>query len=187
MRKKTYPLVVSRLLGEAIARTGLADAAEIGVARGETSALLLREHPLLVLWMVDPWLYDPKYMALLGLRSNKMLGSQAAWDRVHRQALKATDFAAGRTRVLRMGSLEAAAHVGDASLALAFVDAVHTLEAVRADAAAWWPKVAPGGVLCGDDYCIGKVRKAAEQWAASAGVGPLEREDKVWWAVKLNV
>ncbi len=184
MRQKRYPLVLSRLVGEAIARTGIAAAAEIGVARGETSALLLRNHPGLLLWLVDPWLHDPKYMALLGLHSNKILPNQAAWDRVYDQALANTEFAAERRRVLRVGSLEAAPRLADNSLALVFIDGVHSYEAVQADAMAWWPKLVLGGTLAGDDYCIGKVRKAAERWAASIGVGPLRTDDKVWWAVK---
>ena len=106
MRAKRYPAVLSRLLGEAIARTGISAAAEVGVARGETSALLLREHPSLFLWMADPWLYDPKYMALLGLHSNKILPDQAAWDRVYGLAEANTQKAVATTAKVEAERLE---------------------------------------------------------------------------------
>lgn len=185
MKLQGFMLVVRDLVGEAIASTGQSPpaAAEIGVARGQTSALLLRSYPTLRLHMVDPWSYDPAYMATLGLRSNTQLSTQEAWDEVHRMAMAATDFAADRRTVWRTTSLEAARQVADASLSLVFIDAVHTASAVATDVAAWWPKVMPGGIMAGDDYCIGAVRKAAHVWAARTGLS-LELRDKVWWVWK---
>jgi predicted O-methyltransferase YrrM len=49
-------------------------------------------------------------------------------------------------------SLEAAAEITDGSLDLVFIDADHSGAAVRADIAAWQPKLKPGGILSGHNY-----------------------------------
>jgi hypothetical protein len=49
-------------------------------------------------------------------------------------------------------SLNAAAGYEDEYFDWVYLDADHTYEAVKADIAAWWPKVASGGVLSGHDY-----------------------------------
>jgi predicted O-methyltransferase YrrM len=54
---------------------------------------------------------------------------------------------------LRMGDSHLQAMTFDnESIDLVFVDADHEYEAVKADIAAWWPKVKHGGVLAGHDY-----------------------------------
>jgi hypothetical protein len=58
----------------------------------------------------------------------------------------------GTVRLMTMDSAEAAALFPDAGLDFVFIDADHHADAVRRDLAAWWPKVAPGGVLAGHDY-----------------------------------
>jgi predicted O-methyltransferase YrrM len=49
-------------------------------------------------------------------------------------------------------SVEAARHFQNGSLDFVFLDADHTYESVKADLAAWWPKVRPGGILAGHDF-----------------------------------
>lgn len=48
----------------------------------------------------------------------------------------------------------AAPNFENESLDLVFIDADHSYEAVKADIAAWEPKVRPGGILCGHDYGV---------------------------------
>ena len=40
----------------------------------------------------------------------------------------------------------------DGSLDFVYIDGDHTLKGTNTDLAAWWPKLRPGGWLCGDDY-----------------------------------
>jgi hypothetical protein len=55
-------------------------------------------------------------------------------------------------QLLIADSLAAAARFDDDSLAWVHIDARHDYASVRADIAAWAPKVVPGGWLSGDDY-----------------------------------
>ena len=178
---------IGDLLERAAGSTGQSPlvSVEIGVAMGEASAYFLRRFPVLRHVMVDPWRFMPEYMKWLGLRSNKMLSTQAAWDAVYEAAVRATDFAADRRMILRMKSLDAAPTIADRSVCLIFIDGEHTFEAVTADCGAWWPKVAPGGILAGDDWCIARVSRAARAWAASAGL-QTTLVGKVWHVEKLK-
>ena len=58
----------------------------------------------------------------------------------------------GYYTAIRLTSLEAADLYPDASLDFVLIDAAHDYDSVKADIAAWLPKVKPGGVLAGDDY-----------------------------------
>ena len=49
-------------------------------------------------------------------------------------------------------SYNAATTFGDESQDMIFLDADHSYEAIKQDIEAWYPKVIPGGVLCGHDY-----------------------------------
>ncbi len=64
---------------------------------------------------------------------------------------------------LRLPSLEAATRFDDDSCALALVAARHQYAEVRADIMAWWPKVASGGILAGDDYEWPDVQRAVHE------------------------
>jgi cephalosporin hydroxylase len=53
---------------------------------------------------------------------------------------------------VRMASVDAAKQYDDNSLDVVFIDAGHSYEDVKADIAAWMPKVKHGGYLSGHDY-----------------------------------
>lgn len=87
-----------------------------------------------------------------------------------------------------MPSLEAAATFGDDSVDLVYLDADHRYEAVRADIAAWWPKVKPGGLLMGHDYGPGSpgVMRAVEERFRDGRVYGFELSAGRWrvWKVR---
>lgn len=181
-RRKPWLDFVSDLVGKAVSAVGDVEpkAAEVGVAIGELSARLLKDHPAIHLWMVDPWQYMPEYMQWLGLRSKSRLSSQEAWDAVYAGAVGATAFAADRRTILRMKSVEGAQQIPDNSLSFVLIDAEHTQAAVNADCKAWWPKLKPGGCLAGDDICIARVKRAAIDWEIETGK-KREGWGKIWW------
>ncbi len=154
--------------------------AEIGVWKGATTAALLRAFPDLVLLAVDPW--D------LGVRNRyykrKMLLRKAEFER-------ATAFASARLQVFYGFSVAAASAVADGSLCFAFIDGDHLYAAVKADLAAWWPKIRSGCVLCGHDYDGPydrrgefQVKPAVDSWAAEAGLQIRTLPGCVWWVRK---
>ncbi len=73
-------------------------------------------------------------------------------------------------------SWDAAADFEDASLDAVFIDANHSVEAVRKDIAAWLPKIKPGGMLCGHD--IDESGVAAAVWGAFGK--DIEVEKRCW-------
>jgi len=123
--------------------------AEIGVMKGNFSATLLREWHGRELLSVDPWLEVPE-------------------NEGHARAVLAP-FGA-RSRILTMTSEQAAAQVPDGELDFAYIDALHDYASVRADLAAWFPKIRPGGILAGHDYPEPGVRAAVHEFAAAHGL-----------------
>ena len=81
-------------------------------------------------------------------------------------------------------SMEAAEDFGDGSLDFVYIDANHKYVNVSLDLRAWWPKVRPGGVLCGHDYFThGAVKKAVDDWAATNDLYVFST-DPDWWIFK---
>ena len=64
---------------------------------------------------------------------------------------------------LKMPSVAAAKLFEDKTLNFVFIDADHTCDAVKADIAAWRPKIKPGGTLAGHDWnTYGSVQQAVK-------------------------
>lgn len=70
-----------------------------------------------------------------------------------------------QVQLWRGHSLEMIPRLPDRTVAFAYIDADHLFDAVLADLEAMLPKMAPGGWLCGHDYCcsdkFGVVRAVA--------------------------
>jgi predicted O-methyltransferase YrrM len=86
-----------------------------------------------------------------------------------------------------MESLAASTLFADGSVDVVWLDADHSYEAVKADIAAWLPKIRPGGVLGGDDWAFEGVEKAVREscprYVLGDGVRGAARWP--WWMVRV--
>lgn len=127
--------------------------AEIGVATGNLSKYLLRNHKSLTLYMVDSWL--PGTDQPDHYRNTRDTNAHVPADK--QEDRKSAAYAVvqkhkKRARIIKMDSVAAAETFPAGALDLAFIDADHSYEGIKADIEAWRGKVAPGGWLGGHDY-----------------------------------
>lgn len=120
-------------------------AAEIGVYRGAFSAKNLL-HWQGEYHMIDAWAFRP------GDPKDKNYASDKTNEANRKMAEHVTAFAGARARTIQARSIDAARQYPAGYFDWAYVDALHTREALTADLHAWWTALRPGGLLSGDDY-----------------------------------
>lgn len=137
--------------------------AEVGVFRGDYSKTIIHANPSSLV-LVDPWKHQESYPD----------GDLANIDDVEFEKLyvEVKRLESPTVAVMRMSSRDAAASTEDESLNFVYIDARHDKESVLDDILAWWPKIAPGGWLCGHD-CAGRwgveVQAAISDFLATQG------------------
>lgn len=145
--------------------------AEIGVLRGRVFGHLLETCPDLTMIAVDQWKQLPDN-GEPGLETYRKFNMAT----VRRQAVGVAARFPGRCKVEEGPSTEVAKIVPNESLDFVFIDALHTERAVRADIAAWMPKVKPGGYLTGHDWHRPEVRLVLDDML----VGWAQHPESVW-------
>lgn len=124
--------------------------AEIGVFNGGFAREILKRNPAR-LYLVDPWVHQAEET----YPDDSNL-SQDEFDRMH-ASLKSEFAPDPRVEIIRAYSLQASERFEAGSLDFVYIDANHTLEHCLVDIALWYPKVRPGGWICGHDFTSGKV------------------------------
>ncbi len=140
---------------------------EVGVEQGFFSRVILKENQPRELYLVDAWAAQPG-------TEWQMLDPVARSD--HEQNFMRVRRLFSHQKevtILRALSVPAAALFADESLDIVYLDADHLRTAE--DIAAWWPKIRPGGWLCGHDYTHGlfswvTVKEAVDTWIAETGL-----------------
>ena len=152
---------------------------EIGVNKGDYSALLLEHWRGRLLVSVDAWSVeteeDPAAPQV----------AQPEHDRLFAEASAKLARFGSRSEIRRATSTEAAARVAPQSADFVYIDARHDYESVAADIAAWLPAVRPGGLLAGHDYYNGErygqmygVKQAVDELCAARNLSlALTRRD----------
>ncbi|MEO1490963.1 MAG: class I SAM-dependent methyltransferase [Pseudomonadota bacterium] len=129
--------------------------AEIGVWQGDLSAEILRRARPGLLHLIDPW------------QARDDVSHREAWYSADRgidvdgvYAAVCTRFAEqiadGSVVIHRAPSTEALAAMKDNSLDWIYIDGDHSFDAVSADLDSAYRVVKPGGLICADDYRLGK-------------------------------
>lgn len=129
-------------------------AIEIGTWRGDFANLMCSKLQPNKFYAVDPFALYEGYTDKPDVNE---FGNQTNLDRLAEQVNKrvANMLPDGRSQLLREMSCNAVKQFADNSVDVVYVDADHKYEPVLADIRAWYAKVKPGGILCGDDYISG--------------------------------
>jgi predicted O-methyltransferase YrrM len=140
--------------------------AEIGVAMGYFSDILLKNSDISILYSIDPWsTFDNE------IYRDADNVSQDQFDRNYNTAVRVLEKHGERSKILRMTS-EAASRLFKAeTLDFIFIDANHSYGECIKDLELWWPKLRKGGVFAFHDYVnaeIGQtiygVKKAVDEF-----------------------
>lgn len=112
---------------------------EVGVDRAEWASLFLGRFPQCTQWWgVDAYAPFPE--------------QQFPRDADYQTAVARLLPHAGRTKLIRLPSVEAAVLFPAGAVDFVYIDAAHDHESVRADLEAWYPKLGPKGILAGHDF-----------------------------------
>lgn len=138
-------------LGDLCNELGITKAVEIGTHQGVfADQFLSRFFGTLI--CVDPWHCDspPPYEHFLPYYVPNSPSRQ--FDMEIAKVVLASKHP-GKSQLWKMTSLEASSRITDESIGFVYIDGLHDLPHVKEDLAAWWPKVQPGGIIAGHDYC----------------------------------
>lgn len=149
------------------AELGFTKGAEIGVAEGNYSEVLLKANPNLHLLLVDPW---------HAYSSNPQNKSKEKNEYAYNETLRKTA-AYPNVKLDMRYSMDAVRDVADDSLDFVYIDAHHSYPFVMEDIITWSRKVRSGGIVSGDD-----VYQLNEKW----GAGPMEAVYHYTSAMKIN-
>jgi len=132
---------------EFINSSGVQQAAEIGVYRGDFALTLLQSCPGLArYYMIDPW----KHLTDWNKPANH---PDAQLETYYQEAMAKTDFAREKRVVLRGKTVDVIESIPNEALDFAYIDGDHTLRGITIDLVSVYPKMRTGGFLCGDDFC----------------------------------
>lgn len=141
------PIFIEREgLGALLEREGLRSGVELGVQRGQYAQTLLSTWPSNRRYvLVDLWAPLDAYHDLANV-------DQAAQDAIMSEALANVAPWSDKVAVCRNFTISCALSFKDGEFDFVYVDARHDRWGVTQDLTAWWPKVRPGGLVCGHDF-----------------------------------
>jgi len=163
--------------------------AEIGVHQAIHSVKMLQSHSKLNFVGVDLWEKhierNTKYLNSTGMLPAKFRDHKLATAWRYHSARVLQPFA-GRFKLFCESSEENAERWDDEHFDFVYIDADHSYAGVISDIRLWWPKVKPGGMICGHDYACGGVTKALQSFFTEGVRHNIahEKEGICWLRVK---
>jgi hypothetical protein len=160
-----------QIMAECLKDLEMNKGAEIGVAQGKHSELLLKTNPDLVLYCVDVWEPYRGYVEYSD-RINKYCEEAKA-----RLADYILEY---RCHMIKNFSMDAVTSFKDRSLDFVYIDGAHDLKSVVCDIVEWTKKVRIGGIVYGHDYqrrfdserSIIHVKDAVDSYMYDYGISP---------------
>jgi hypothetical protein len=128
-------------LAQLFAELGFKRGAEIGVAEGNYSQVLLKANPECELLLVDPW---------HAYSENPQNKTEDKHTFAYTEALRKTKNY--KVMVMQDYSMNAVRELKDDSLDFAYIDGNHLFDYVMQDLIEWSKRVRSGGIVSGDDY-----------------------------------
>lgn len=170
----SYP----ELYSAAVAKFDSGTFVEIGSWKGRSAAYLAVEihnsNKPIKLICVDTWKGSVEHADMDCIKN----------DTLYTEFLNNLDPVKHIVSPLRLSSLDAAKTFNDESLEFVYVDASHEYEDVKADLAAWYPKVKQGGVFAGHDFMWPGVYQAVTEWAQANELRLLGTPENCWLVYK---
>lgn len=114
---------------------------EVGVWKGDFSAEILARGPKQLI-LVDPWKSYPD------LNGRWYATEQLEMDAIHDAVVKRFN-GDSRVTIERKASID---YKPSTKLDLVYIDANHSYDYVKQDLEHWWPHIAVGGYMTGDDW-----------------------------------
>lgn len=153
------------VIAELVQEYGWTRGAEIGTADGRTSGEVLTRCPGLHMIVIDVWAPQPGHDG-----PEDWMG----WPHATNETLCRVRLSSFNERVWLIKGLsgKVAGSVKDRSLDFVFLDADHGEAGIRADWAAWAPKLQPGGMMLVHDINWPSVRAAMDDLAPGYWIGP---------------
>jgi Nucleotide-diphospho-sugar transferase/Methyltransferase domain len=159
---KLYYGVLSKVINE----NKFARVAEIGIGYGTHAKQILKTTNVQQLYLVDPMVFygdDAFATNVMSYEANTPGNNFNEFADLIRNELSPWK---DRYTWFRQPSLSITNdQIADGSLDCVFVDGDHSYAAVAADLDFWWKKVRPGGQMLGDDYWMGQVAQAVNDFA----------------------
>lgn len=150
------------------AELGFTKGAEVGVAEGKYSEVLLKANPECELLLIDPWdAYD-------GNAQNK---TQAKHEFAYSETLRRVG-SYPNVHLWKQYSMDAVREVKDGLLDFVYLDANHSYPFIMEDLTAWSRKVRSGGIVALDDI----YKLDEKRW----GAGPMEAIYDYTRAMRIN-
>jgi len=150
---------------------------EIGAASGENAKRVLKNISIKQLYCIDPWVeYE---------EDNKLdAHSRSEQNRSEQRCKKLLKPWNDKIVYIKKYSSEAVGYLPN-NLDFVYIDGNHQYEFVKKDIELYYPKVKPGGVIGGDDFCgnfVGVIRAVLE----FVDNHDLELHSRIndWWIVK---
>ena len=127
-------------------------------------------------WAIDTFLGSPEHQETI-----KGRGEDFLFDAFKTNL--AEEIAAGRVKPMRMTSLEASVVLANEKFDMIFIDASHDYKDVKADIAAWIPRLSPGGIICGHDYANRTSRGLEEAVRESLPLAQVVPGGSIWYII----